>query len=74
MSRKKLTKAESKQLYICRERVHDALVRCCNIADIIQKRDWPEYEFINEGLHGVNNLEKKLEELETIQYKLEYNK
>ena len=31
-------------------------------------------QFINEGLHVVNNLEKKLEELETIQYKLEYNK
>ena len=71
--RQKLSKAESKQLFICRERVQDVLFRCNNIADIFQKRGWIDYNLINEALPILKNLLQKLEELENIQFKLEHS-
>ena len=61
---KKLTKAETKRLVICRERAFDLLYRCEELADILARREWPEYESVIIESRHVAELHRLLESCE----------
>lgn len=66
---KNLSKADEKKLAICRERVFDACVRLSEVADILEKRGWQQAPVIRESTHVVNQILKRLQGIEEMNFK-----
>ena len=69
---KMFSKAEQTKLYICRERIQDAVFRVSEISDILAKRGWKQHGTIAESVHALNQILTEIEIIEHEIYKLKY--
>lgn len=65
---KKLSKAEEKRLFICRERAFDLMKRMEELAAILRKKEWPGAEVLLAQQRCVLNIHKLLEGIENNQF------